>query len=156
MMEQLRNSRWVYILLSLVLAIVFWMYVRIEVDPEDSTTIHNVPVELTGTNVLTGQGLTVTGISAETVDLRVSATVSVINNLIRYRDDIYIPLDVSRCTEGENRLAYQPKWPENFSAPTPMTYKGTAPAECPSLAQFRCANRFIIPTATMASGSSLL
>ncbi len=115
MMEQLRNSRWVYILLSLVLAIVFWMYVRIEVDPEDSTTIHNVPVELTGTNVLTGQGLTVTGISAETVDLRVSATVSVINNLIRYRDDIYIPLDVSRCTEGENRLAYQPKWPENFN-----------------------------------------
>ena len=89
MMEQLRNSRWVYILLSLVLAIVFWMYVRIEVDPEDSTTIHNVPVELTGTNVLTGQGLTVTGISAETVDLRVSATVSVINNLIRYCSTTY-------------------------------------------------------------------
>ena len=115
MMERLHDSKWVYILLSLLLAVMFWMYVRLEVDPEDSTTIHNVPVELTGTNVLTGQGLTVTGISAETVDLRVSATVSVIDNLIRYRDDIYIPLDVSRLTEGENRLTYQPKWPENFN-----------------------------------------
>ena len=115
MMGRLKDSRWVYVLLSVVLAVIFWMYVRVEVDPEDSTTIHNVPIELTGTNVLTGQGLTVTGISADTVDLRVSATVSVINNLIRYRDDIYIPLDVSRCTEGENRLAYQPKWPENFN-----------------------------------------
>ncbi len=115
MMGRLKDSRWVYVLLSVVLAVTFWMYVRVEVDPEDSTTIHNVPIELTGTNVLTGQGLTVTGISADTVDLRVSATVSVINNLIRYRDDIYIPLDVSRCTEGENRLAYQPKWPENFN-----------------------------------------
>ena len=115
MMERLHDSKWVYILLSLFLAVMFWMYVRLEVDPEDSTTIHNVPIELTGTNVLTGQGLTVTGISTETVDLRVSATVSVIDNLIRYRDDIYIPLDVSRLTEGENRLTYQPKWPENFN-----------------------------------------
>ena len=115
MMGRLKDSRWVYVLLSVVLAVIFWMYVRVEVDPEDSTIIHNVPIELTGTNVLTGQGLTVTGISADTVDLRVSATVSVINNLIRYRDDIYIPLDVSRCAEGENRLAYQPKWPENFN-----------------------------------------
>ena len=115
MMERLHDSKWVYILLSLLLAVMFWMYVRLEVDPEDSTTIHNVPIELTGTNVLTGQGLTVTGISTETVDLRVSATVSVIDNLIRYRDDIYIPLDVSRLTEGENRLTYQPKWPENFN-----------------------------------------
>ena len=115
MMERLRDSKWVYILLSLFLAVIFWMYVRLEVDPEDTATIHNVPVELTGTNVLTGQNLTVSELSAETVDLRVSAPVSVINNLIRYQDDIYIPLDVSRCAEGENRLAYQPKWPENFN-----------------------------------------
>ena len=115
MMERLRDSRWVYILLSLLLAVIFWMYVRLEVDPEDTATIHNVPVELTGTNVLTGQNLTVSELSAETVDLRVSAPVSVINNLIRYQDDIYIPLDVSRLVEGENRLTYQPKWPENFN-----------------------------------------
>ena len=115
MMERLRDSKWVYILLSLFLAVIFWMYVRLEVDPEDTATIHNVPVELTGTNVLTGQNLTVSELSAETVDLRVSAPVSVINNLIRYQDDIYIPLAVSRCAEGENRLAYQPKWPENFN-----------------------------------------
>lgn len=115
MTGKLRDSKWVYILLSIALATMFWLYVRLEIDPADNAVIHDVPIELTGLNVLTGQGLTVTEMSVETVDLRVEAPVSVINNLIRYRDDIYIPLDVSRCTEGENRLTYQPKWPENFN-----------------------------------------
>lgn len=48
MMERLHDSKWVYILLSLLLAVMFWMYVRLEVDPEDSTTIHNVPVSSPG------------------------------------------------------------------------------------------------------------
>ena len=32
MMERLRESRWVYILLSVLLAVVFWLYIR---DTED-------------------------------------------------------------------------------------------------------------------------
>ena len=56
------------------------------------------------------------GISDETVDLQVEAPSSVINNLVRYREDIYVPLDVSRCTEGENRVTVgQPVWPTNFN-----------------------------------------
>ena len=104
MLGKLRESRWVFILLSIILAVVFWAYVRGVVDPDDSTTLHNVRLEVTGTSVLTGQGLTVSGLSQETVDLHVEAPSSVINNLVRYREDIYVPLDVSRCTEGENRV----------------------------------------------------
>ncbi len=115
MMGRLKESRWVYILLSILLATVFWMYVRLEMDPEDSTVLRNVRVELTGTNVLAGQGLTVADMSHETVNLSVRAPVSVITNLIQYRSSIYVPLDVSRCAEGENVLSYVPRWPSNFN-----------------------------------------
>ena len=116
MMERLRESKWVYILCSVALALLFWMYVRVTVDPTDTQTIRNVRVVQTGTSVLTSQGLTVSGISDETVDLQVEAPSSVITNLLRYRGDIYVPLDVSRCVEGENRVALgQPVWPTNFS-----------------------------------------
>ena len=116
MLGKLRESRWVFILLSIILAVVFWAYVRGVVDPDDSTTLRNVRLEVTGTSVLTGQGLTVSGLSQETVDLHVEAPSSVINNLVRYREDIYVPLDVSRCTEGENRVTVgQPVWPTNFN-----------------------------------------
>ena len=112
MLGKLRESRWVFILLSIILAVIFWAYVRGVVDPDDSTTLHNVRLEVTGTR----QGLTVSGLSQETVDLHVEAPSSVINNLVRYREDIYVPLDVSRCTEGENRVTVgQPVWPTNFN-----------------------------------------
>ena len=116
MMDRLRESKWVYILCSIALALLFWMYVRVTVDPTDTQTIRNVRVVQTGTSVLTSQGLTVAGISDETVDLQVEAPSSVITNLLRYRGDIYVNLDVSRCVEGENRVAVgQPVWPTNFS-----------------------------------------
>ena len=37
MMERLRESRWVYVLISVALAITFWLYVRAEQDPMDDS-----------------------------------------------------------------------------------------------------------------------
>lgn len=93
----------------------FWFYVRAEVDPTQPYTIHNVRVELTGTNVLTSQGLTVAGLSTETVNLRIEAPTSVAANLLKNRSNLYIPLDVSRCVEGENELSYKPSYPANVN-----------------------------------------
>ena len=59
MMARLKESRWVYILLSILLAIIFWFYVRAAVDPSGVTNIHNVRVEVTGANVLASQGLAI-------------------------------------------------------------------------------------------------
>jgi len=73
MMARLRESRWVYILLSILLAIIFWFYVRASVDPPSTTTIHNVRVETTGTSVLTSQGLTISEVTPQVVELRVEA-----------------------------------------------------------------------------------
>lgn len=115
MMGRLKESRWVFILLSIVLAIVFWFYVRASVDPPGTATFHNVRVEVTGTNVLTSQGLTVASLSTERVEVRVEAPTSVLTNLRRFQDNMFVRLDVSRCVEGENRMEWRVTLPTNFN-----------------------------------------
>ena len=115
MMARLRESKWVFILLSIVLAVILWMYIRVMVDPTDTTTLYNVRVEVTGTNVLNGQGLTVSELSHDTVNLRFEAPASVLNDLIANRSNMYVTLDVSRCVEGENSVSYRVSYPSNFN-----------------------------------------
>lgn len=113
-MARLKESRWGYILLSIVLAVIFWLYVRASVDPTQATTLHNVRVELAGVNVLTSQGLTVSSFT-ERVDVQVEAPTSVLTNLRRFQDNMSVRLDVSRCVEGENKLEWDPRLPTNFN-----------------------------------------
>ncbi len=114
MIGRLKESRLAYIILSILLATVFWLYVRGVTDPVQATTLRRLNVEVIGTNVLTKQGLTVAGLSAEHVDLKVEAPASVLENLNRYRKEISVVVDVSKCMEGENTLTYQPKFPSVF------------------------------------------
>ena len=115
MMERLKESKWVYVLISVVLALTFWLYVRTVQDPQDSSWIYNVPVQVTGSTVLTRQGLTVAELSAETVNLRVEGPTSTLDDLLKYRKEIYVSVDVSKCAEGENQLAYVPVYPANVN-----------------------------------------
>lgn len=114
MIERLKESRLAYIVLSVLLATVFWLYVRGVTDPVQATTLRHVRVEVTGTNVLTKQGLTVAELSADHVDLKIEAPASVLENLNRYRQEISVVVDVSKCLEGENKLTYQPNFPNTF------------------------------------------
>ena len=115
MMGRLKESRWVFILLSIVLAIVLWFYVRASVDPNGITSIHNVRVETTGTSVLASQGLTIAEITPSVVELRVEGPTSARTDLLRYHSNLYVVADVSRCVEGENTVRCRPVWPENFN-----------------------------------------
>jgi YbbR domain-containing protein len=115
MMERLREAKWVYELLSILLAVLFWMYVRSALDPSQTSTYRNVKVEVTGTSVLARQGLTVVELSNDTVDLYLEAPVSVWSTLNRYRDDFWVTLDVSKCVEGENKVSYTPNYPANVN-----------------------------------------
>ena len=63
MIERLKESKTFYICLSVLLAVLFWLYVREVKDPVMSGTVWNVPVELTGETVLASQGLAVADIS---------------------------------------------------------------------------------------------
>ena len=115
MMGRLRESRWMYILLSIVLAVVVWAYVRSAVDPNGVTNIHNVRVETTGASVLNSQGLTISDISPQTVTLRVEGPTSARTELLLNRSSLHVRVDVSSCVEGENTLRYRAVWPENIN-----------------------------------------
>ncbi|OUQ80571.1 CdaR family protein [Flavonifractor sp. An100] len=115
MMKRLGESKWSYVLMSVVLAVLFWFYVRTDLDPADSTWINNIPVEITGSTVLTRQNLTVSDLSSETVSVRFQAATSVINSLVRNREDISVTIDVSKCVEGENKLTYKINYPLNVN-----------------------------------------
>ena len=115
MMGRLLGKRWICMLLSVLIAFAFWLYVRAVEDPTGTTVFHNVRVETAGTSVLTSQGLTIAGLSTERVEIKVEAPTSVLNNLRRYSANIYVRLDVSRCVEGENKLEWKPTLPTNFN-----------------------------------------
>lgn len=125
-MGRLLEKKWVCVLLSILLAIAFWVYVRASVDPTGTTPIHNVRVETTGTSVLASQGLTIAEISPQTVELRVEGPASVRSDLLRYRSNLYVQADVSRCVEGENTVKCRPVLPENVN--TEKIYSTQEPA----------------------------
>ena len=115
MMEHIRESKWLNILMSVLL------YVRAELDPSQTSWFYHVPVEITGSTVLTRQGLTVANLSQSTVDLRIEGPASVLDSLSRSRKDLSVTLDVSKCTEGENKLVYTPNWPVNIKTDSIVT-----------------------------------
>lgn len=121
MKKRILDSRTAYILLSVFLAVVFWLYVRAVEDPQESARLHNIPVEIVGSSVLARQGLTVSDLSAESVSLQVEAPSSVLNDLIRNRKDITVTVDVSKCGEGENTIVYTPNYPLNISTESIIT-----------------------------------
>ena len=40
MIQRIQNSKWVFVLISVFLAVIFWMYVRNDLDPPGSRTIY--------------------------------------------------------------------------------------------------------------------
>ena len=115
MMGKLLEKRWVCVLLSVLLAIAFWAYVRAAVDPSGTVNIHNVRVETTGANVLASQGLAVSEITPQVVELQVEGPTSARTNLLRNRGGLYVRVDVSSCVEGENTLRWREVWPEGVN-----------------------------------------
>ncbi len=115
MVRKIRESRWLYVVLSIVMAIAFWMYVRVETDPDATKPIHNISVSLQGEDVLEARGLMVSATEPGDVDLTLKGSVSVINNITNR--NITVVLDVSKITEaGDYDLDYTVGLPTNVSA----------------------------------------
>ena len=112
MIERLKESRWVYVLLSILLAVAFWMYVRTVQDTASDFTIYNVPVQVTNSRTLNERGLTVASLSQDTVNVTVNAPLSVRGNL--NRNNVTVTVDVSTITEaGTYELPCTPRLPTN-------------------------------------------
>ena len=112
MMERLKESRWLYILVSVLIAVAFWLYIRNVQNTASDYTIYNVPVQITNSRVLNERGLTVASLSQDTVNVTVNAPWSVQRNL--NRNNIVATVDVSTITEADSyELACTPRLPTN-------------------------------------------
>ena len=142
-MEMLKDRKWAYVLLSVFLAVILWLYVRAEKDPVSDARIRNIPVQITGSSVLTSKGLTVAGLSNDRVSATLQAPASVLSDISR--KNITATIDVSRIDEaGEHTLSYnivlptnvntdgvviQEKAPETITVTVEKLYTSTLPVE---------------------------
>ena len=107
MMERLKESRWLYILVSVLIAVAFWLYIRNVQNTASDYTIYNVPVQITNSRVLNERGLTVASLSQDTVNVTVNAPWSVQRNL--NRNNIVATVDTPRLpTNVDTTDAYFP------------------------------------------------
>lgn len=60
---------------------------------------------------MTQQGLTISELSLEEVDIQIEAPASTQDALSRHKDEFSVVLDVSKCVVGENRVECSVKWP---------------------------------------------
>ena len=56
MIQRIQNSKWVFVLISVFLAVIFWMYVRNDLDPPGSPDDLQRAGDLTGETILESQG----------------------------------------------------------------------------------------------------
>ena len=142
-MEMLQDRKWAYVLLSVFLAVILWLYVRAEKDPVSDARIRNIPVQITGSSVLSSKGLTVAGLSSDRVSTTLQAPASVLSDISR--KNITATIDVSRIDEaGEHTLSYnivlptnvntdgvviQEKEPETITVTVEKLYTSTLPIE---------------------------
>ena len=115
MIQKLKDSKWLYMLLSVLMATIFWIFVRETVDYSQTQTFRNIPVVLSGERVLEEQGLTIKSVSRDSVTLRIEAQLSVLERL--RQGSLNVTVDVSRLSgEGEFPLGYTINYPSNVTA----------------------------------------
>ena len=72
--KKILDSRWLYAILSVLLAFVLWFYVGQEANPEVTNTLGHVQVTFTGLDKLEERGLMISQGAEQTVSLRIRAT----------------------------------------------------------------------------------
>ncbi|MDD6160438.1 MAG: hypothetical protein PUB51_04840 [Oscillospiraceae bacterium] len=113
MRKKILDSKILYMVVSVLLAIVLWFYVTSLDGNESTKTIKNIPVTFTGVDVLEERNLMIVGsIPTATVEVRATPTV-----LAKLTDStVSLVVNVSQITEAsEYRLAYTATLPSGVS-----------------------------------------
>ena len=97
MWNKLRSTRATYIALSILGAIVFWLYVDIAQPSEAYVSIRGIPVSFHGAEALDKKGLLILG-EDPTIDIRVSGPRSVITRL--NQSNVSVTASVDNITEA--------------------------------------------------------
>lgn len=99
--------------ISIVVAALIWAYVIGSINPPAESRFRNIPVTLTNAEVLENEGLAVSKVSAEYIDLVLSGSRSDISQL--RSDEIRAVVDLSNALEGENEFTIDIHVPEGIS-----------------------------------------
>lgn len=102
MKNRLKNNTKIKII-SLLSALVLWMYVMAIVDPEDTILFENVPVTVTNMDELAENDLVIYPKSDLVADINVRGKLSDIQRLTE--DDIHIYGSINNPMEGNNKLS---------------------------------------------------
>ena len=94
------NQKRIDIAVSIVAAIVLWIYIINIVNPLTDTVIRDVPVQLEGTVALQERGYAISSTSFDTMDVYISGTRNEIKKI--GASDIVIKADVSNLSVGSN------------------------------------------------------
>lgn len=114
MIKKISNSRVFYIVVSLLAAILLWLYVTNVENPDKATTINGIPVSFIGEDIFTDKNFVITKGEDATVSLTIEGRLSYLNKI--NKDNIVVTVDLSRVnSEGDYELAYEVALPESVS-----------------------------------------
>ncbi len=99
-MEKVKSSKTLYKIISVLIAIILWVFVSYQETPTSHRWIKNVPVTIVGADVLDQNGLYVVATDRSTVDVRVEGNRSDLSKVVA--GDITARLDVSALEAAGN------------------------------------------------------
>lgn len=102
-MGKLKEKRWPFIVLSILLAFILWFYVRAQGNTDGSKSFSSVPIVFSGEENLQSRGLMVSSDTEKTVRVRVQGQWTTMNQVTK--ETVYATVDLSRITAaGEYKL----------------------------------------------------
>ena len=113
-MGRIKDSKGLYVAISILLAIIFWLYVRAENDIPMENQVRGIPIQIANEDVLESRGLMVSEIDPETINITFEGSSSVVPRL--NRNNVTVSVDVARITsEGSYDLTYTVAMPTNLN-----------------------------------------
>ena len=130
MVKKITDSKWFYILVSLLLAFALWIYVGKEANPLTTGTVRSVQVVFSGLDVLEERGLMISQGAEQTVSLNIQARREVFNRLSQ--GDVTVNIDVSGITEpGEQSIPITTRiisYPRSITSTDAIDLRYTSPS----------------------------
>ena len=130
MVKKITDSKWFYILVSILLAFALWIYVGKEANPLTTGTVRNVQVVFSGLEVLEERGLMISQGANQTVNLNIQARRDVFNRLSQ--GEVTVNIDVSTITEpGEQSIPVTTRiisYPRSITSTDAIDLRYTSPA----------------------------
>lgn len=128
--KKITDSRWFYILLSILIAFALWVYIGKEANPVNTGTISNVKVVFSGLEVLEEQGLMISEGVNQSVSLNIQARRDVFARLTQ--GEVTVTIDVSGITEpGEQTIPITTRiitYPRTITAADSIELRYTSPS----------------------------